>query len=843
MTEKNEKTDENNKGSADEKPAKKTLSLSGSKGTLSLKGSSGGSSARTSRGGRGAAASGVAVEVRRKRSSRADAKEKAAEKQKTLTSAERESRARALKKALAEGEKNRTTLPKRHTIETKKKERAEAKKKKEDAAETVSLSQREKELEELQKIEAQERQNAQEAQQKSVDRFAHSPNALSYRERLKKSQEEQARQPKKPSGSQGGGRRRGRLTVTQALNEDYERNRSMSLAAQRRAREKARMAAKGPQEPKQKVLREVVLPEAITVGELANRMSERSGDVVKKLMEMGIMATITQTIDADTAELIVDEFGHTVKRVTEGDVEMGLEGPDDNPKDLKPRPPVVTIMGHVDHGKTSLLDALRTTDVVAGEAGGITQHIGAYQVSLSSDDKITFLDTPGHAAFTEMRARGANVTDIVVIVVAADDSIMPQTIEAISHAKAAEVPIIIAINKIDLPDANPQKVKTELLQHEVIVEEMGGDVQCVEISAKQKTNLDKLEETIILQAEILEIKANPNREASGVVVEAKQEKGRGSVATVLIQNGTLNVGDIFVAGPEFGKVRALINDKGKRIKTAVPGQPVEVLGLNGTPGAGDAFNVVDDESKAREISNYRQRQIRKNQAVQAVQGRTTIEQLLAQKEEGEKTTLPVLIKADVHGSLEAIMGSLDKMVEENDSIAVQYLHTGVGGITESDITLARASGGMIIGFNVRANAQARELAQRENADIRYYNVIYNVIDDVKAMLSGMLSPVEREEYIGQALVKEVFNISKVGKIAGCIVKEGFVKRGAKVRLLRDDVVILDGGTLKTLKRFKDEVPEVKEGTECGMAFENYDDLKDGDIIECYEVIEEARTVT
>ena len=638
-------------------------------------------------------------------------------------------------------------------------------------------------------------------------------------------------------------RRGGRLTVTQALNNEYERDRGMSLAAQRRAREKARMAAQTNKQAPEKVMREVILPESIAVGELANRMTEPVREVIKALMKLDIMATTADIIDADTAELVIEEFGHTLKRVTEADVEIGLEGSEDQEKDLVPRPPVITIMGHVDHGKTSLLDALRSTDVAAGEAGGITQHIGAYQVKVSSGEKITFLDTPGHAAFTEMRARRANVTDIVIIVVPADDSIMPQTIEAISHAKAAEVPIIIAINKVDLPSADPMKVKTELLQHEVIVEELSGDVQCVEISAKERINLDKLEETILLQAEMLEIRANPNREAHGVIVESKQEKGRGSVATVLIQNGTLKIGDVFVAGAEFGKVRALINDKGQRVHTAIPGQPVEVLGLNGTPGAGDAFNVVEDENKAREISEYRQRKIRKDQAVMAVKGRTTIEQLLAQKKDGEKTTLPVLIKGDVHGSVEAIVGSLNKMVEDNEGIAVQFLHTGVGGITESDVTLARASGGMIVGFNVRANAQARELAQKENADIRYYNVIYNVIDDVKAMLTGMLAPTEREEYIGQAFVKEVFNITKIGKIAGCMVKEGFVKRGSKVRLLRDDVVILDGGTLKTLKRFKDEVPEVKEGTECGMAFENYDDLKEGDIIECYEVIEEARVLS
>ncbi|MCF8495391.1 MAG: translation initiation factor IF-2, partial [Alphaproteobacteria bacterium] len=658
----------------------------------------------------------------------------------------------------------------------------------------------------------------------------------SVRDRLKKAG------TKAPPVKEATPRRGGRITVTQALNKDYERDRGPSLAAQKRAREKARLAARNSMEAAPKIVREVVLPETITVQELANRMAEPGGAVVKALMKLGVMAMVTQTIDADTAELVISEFGHKIRRVTEADVEIGLGGIDDTAESLISRPPVVTIMGHVDHGKTSLLDALRATDVVSGEAGGITQHIGAYQVQLASGAKITFLDTPGHAAFTEMRARGAHVTDIVVIVVAADDSVMPQTIEAISHARAAKVPIIVAVNKIDLPDANPGKVKQALLQYEVVVEDLGGDVQCIEISAKKKLNLDKLEEAILLQAEVLELQANPNREAQGVVIESKQEKGRGSVATVLIQKGTLKVGDIFVAGAEYGKVRALLNDKGKPIETAIPGQPVEVLGLNGSPEAGDQFSVVADESKAREVADYRRNKRRKAQAVAAVKGRTTIEQLLEQRERGEKVSLPVVIKADVHGSVEAIVGSLEKMVSENEGIAIQVLHAGVGGITESDVTLARASGGIIIGFNVRANPQARALAQRENADIRYYNIIYNVIDDAKAILSGMLSPTEREEYLGQASIRQVFNITKVGKVAGCMVTAGLVKRGAKVRLLRDDVVIHEG-SLKTLKRFKDEVKEVREGMECGMAFETYDDIKEGDIIECYEIVEEARTVT
>ena len=631
------------------------------------------------------------------------------------------------------------------------------------------------------------------------------------------------------------------MTVNQAINRDFDRDRGQSMAAQRRAKEKARLAAMGGSQEKIKVVREVILPEAITVQELANRMAEAGGEVVKTLMKLGVMATITQTIDADTAELVIGEFGHTIQRVTDADVEIGLDGEEDAAADLLPRAPVVTIMGHVDHGKTSLLDALRETDVVGGEAGGITQHIGAYQVTMKSGEKITFLDTPGHAAFTEMRARGANVTDIVVIVVSAADSIMPQTIEAINHAKAAGVPIIIAINKIDLPEADTMKVKQDLLQHEVIVEELSGDVQAIEVSAKAKTNLDKLEEAILLQAELLELKANPNREAHGFVVESKMEKGRGSVATVLIQKGTLNIGDIFVAGAEFGKVRAIINDKGQQVKTAGPGDPVEVLGLNGTPRAGDAFSVVGEEAKAREITEYRQQKMKDVAATKAVQGRITIDDILLQREMGEQTVLPVILKTDVHGSLEAIVGALDKMGADNEDVTVQVIHSGVGGITESDITLARASNCQMIGFNVRANAQARDLAQKEGVDIQYYNVIYDVIDDVKAIIGGMLSPSKREEYLGQALIQEVFNITKVGKVAGCMVKIGQVKRGAGVRLLRDDIVIHEG-MLKTLKRHKDEVKEVKEGTECGMAFEKYDDIKEGDIIECYEIIEEARTV-
>ncbi len=585
----------------------------------------------------------------------------------------------------------------------------------------------------------------------------------------------------------------------------------------------------------QKVVREVIVPEAITVQELANRMAERGADVVKALMKMGVMATITQTIDADTAELVVEEFGHRLRRVSEADVEQGLKRDEDKAGDLQSRAPVVTVMGHVDHGKTSLLDALRATDVAGGEAGGITQHIGAYQVTTPSGAKISFIDTPGHAAFTEMRARGAQVTDIVVLCVAADDGVMPQTIEAIHHAKAAGVPLIVAVNKIDVPGADPSRVRMDLLQHDVQVEEMGGDVLSVEVSAKQRTNLDKLEEAILLQAELLDLKANPNHAAEGVIVEARMEQGKGSVATVLIQRGTLRVGEIFIAGSEWGRVRAMMDAHGAQLQEAGPSVPVEILGLNGTPQAGDDFVVVENEARAREVTEFRQRTERNKAAAAA--GRGTLEQMFEKIQEGEAQTVPLVIKADVHGSAEAIVGALEKL--STDEVKVQVLHSGVGGINESDVTLARASNALIVGFNVRANPQARDLAKRDGLEIRYYSVIYDLTDDIKAVLSGLLAPEVRETFLGYAEIREVFNVSKVGKVAGCMVTEGTVKRGAKVRLLRDDTVIHEGD-LSQLKRFKDDVREVQSGTECGMAFANYHDLQKGDVIECFETEEIAR---
>lgn len=621
-------------------------------------------------------------------------------------------------------------------------------------------------------------------------------------------------------------RKLNRNVLTKALDGESE-GRSRSIASLKRARLKSKLHH---DEEVVKIVREVIIPETIMVGELANRMAVRGADVVKSLMKLGMMVTINQILDADTAELICTEFGHKPKRVADSDIEIGLGGIEDTLENMLPRAPVVTIMGHVDHGKTSLLDALRQTDVASGEAGGITQHIGAYQVTLKTGKKITFIDTPGHAAFSEMRARGANVTDIVVLVVAADDGVMPQTIEAINHAKAAKVPIIVAINKIDKPESNADRVRSELLQHEVILEDFGGDIMSVEVSAKKALNLDKLEETILLQAEILDLKANPNRFAQGVVVEARIEKGRGSVATVLVQKGTLKVGDIFVAGTEWGRIRVLVSDHGKTLMQATPSMPVEVLGLSGTPGAGEEFFIVENETKAREITEYRQNH-RREKAL-AGNSRTSMEKMMSQIAAGETKELSLVIKTDVQGSLEAISSSLAKL--STSEVSARVLHGGVGGISESDVTLARASSGIIIAFNVRANPQAKELARRDGVEIRYYSIIYDALDDLKAVMSGLLAPTIQEKFLGYAEIRNVFNITKVGKVAGCFITEGLVKRGAKVRLLRDNVVIHEG-SLKTLKRFKDEVKEVKESFECGMAFENYNDIREGDFIECFEL--------
>ncbi|PLU63915.1 translation initiation factor IF-2, partial [Sinorhizobium medicae] len=631
------------------------------------------------------------------------------------------------------------------------------------------------------------------------------------------------------------GRRQGKLTLTAAVDEDGSQ-RGRSLSAMRRRQEKFKRSQM--QETREKISREVILPETITIQELSQRMSERAVDVIKFLMKEGQMMKPGDLIDADLAELIAGEFGHTVKRVSESDVEEGIFNISDADDEMHARPPIVTIMGHVDHGKTSLLDAIRHANVVAGEAGGITQHIGAYQVE-QNGQKITFIDTPGHAAFTAMRARGAQATDIAILVVAADDSVMPQTIESINHAKAAGVPIIVAINKIDKPSADPQKVRTELLQHEVFVESMGGEVLDVEVSAKNQTNLDKLLEAILLQSEILDLKANPNRTAEGTVVEAELDRGRGAVATVLVQKGTLTPGQIIVAGDQWGRVRALVNDKGEHVKSAGPSTPVEVLGLSGTPAAGDRFAVVESESRAREISEYRQRLAREKAVARQSGSRGSLEQMMTQLQTSGVKEFPLVIKGDVQGSIEAISGALEKL--GTDEVRARIVHSGAGGITESDVSLAEASNAAIIGFNVRANKQARDASERAGIEIRYYNIIYDLVDDVKAAMSGLLSPERRETFLGNAEILEVFNITKVGKVAGCRVTEGKVERGVGVRLVRDNVVIHEG-KLKTLKRFKDEVSEVQSGQECGMAFENYEDIRAGDTIECFRVEHVTRTL-
>jgi translation initiation factor IF-2 len=626
-------------------------------------------------------------------------------------------------------------------------------------------------------------------------------------------------------------RRTGRIDVAAAIEGEDEKTRSLASVRRQRDRERRQQELERLRSDQVRHVRDVVLPDAITVQELANRMAARAPEVIKALMKMGVMATITQTLDADTAELVVQEFGHRARRVSESDVEIGIEGIADADTDLQTRAPVVTVMGHVDHGKTSLLDALRATDVAAGEAGGITQHIGAYQVTLKSGNKITFIDTPGHEAFTSMRSRGAAVTDIVVLVVAADDGVMPQTIEAIKHAKAANAPIVVAINKMDKHDANPARVRQELLQYDIVVEEMGGDTQDVEVSATKRMNLDKLEEAILLQAEVLDLKANPDRMAEGSVIESRLDKGRGPVATMLVQKGTLKAGDIVVAGAEWGRVRALLDDKGRTIKEAGPSSPVEILGLGGIPSAGEPFVVVEDESRAREISEFRQRKVRDKSAAGATAARGTLEEMLTRIAAGEQKEVALLIKADVQGSAEAIQATVLKL--EHEEVRVRVLLTGVGQITESDVQLAKASSGIIVAFNVRATSQARALATRDGVEIRYYSIIYQVADDVEQLVKGKVAPKYRENFLGYAEIRKVFDITKTGKVAGCMITEGLVKRGCGVRLLRDNVVIHQG-ELSQLKRFKDDVKEVARGYECGLSFAGFHDLREGDVVECYE---------
>ena len=648
-----------------------------------------------------------------------------------------------------------------------------------------------------------------------------------------------AQAPVKKSPVGADRRREGRIDVAAAIEGEDERSRSIASVRRARERERRQQELARLRSGGERVVRDVVIPETITVQELANRMAARGGEVVKALFRMGVMATLTQSIDADTAELVVQEFGHRPRRVAEGDVELGLVGEEDIDTDLAPRPPVVTIMGHVDHGKTSLLDALRQTDVAAGEAGGITQHIGAYTVTIPSGDRVTFIDTPGHAAFTAMRARGASVTDMVVLVVAADDGVMPQTIEAIAHAKAAEVPLIVAINKIDKPGVRPDRVRQELLQHEVVVESLGGETQEIEVSATQKTNLDKLLEAITLQAEVLDLRANPNRAAEGTVIESKLDRGRGPVATALVQKGTLEQGDIVVAGAEGGRVRAMLDDKGRQVKDAGPSVPVEILGLSGVPAAGEPFVAVEDEARAREISEFRQRKLREKQVAAIGAGRGSLNEMLARIQAGEQKEVAVVVKADVQGSAEAIGVTLSKI--GNDEVRVRVLHSGVGQITETDIQLAKASDAVVVAFNVRATAQARELAQREGVEIRYYSIIYEVADDIEELVRGKLAPIQREKFLGYAQILQVFEVKRIGNVAGCRVTEGVVKRGAGVRLLRDGVVVHQG-ELSTLRRFKDDVREVTSGYECGMSFANYNDIRVGDQIECYETETVAGTL-
>jgi translation initiation factor IF-2 len=723
--------------------------------------------------------------------------------------------------------------------EAEEKAREEERQRRREEAEAKEREQREAEERARQKAEAEEQQRREE--EAAAKRKAEQPAQPAAEE------QQPARGTAKPApkrddkpdrdqkgrgrgkGRDDGGRRGGKLTLNQALS-GRDGGRPKSMAAMKRKQERARQKAMGGAQDREKIVREVQLPETIVVSELANRMAERVGDVVKALMQNGMMVTQNQSVDADTAELIIEEFGHKVVRVSDADVEDVIDTVEDKPEDMQPRPPVITVMGHVDHGKTSVLDAIRDAKVVSGEAGGITQHIGAYQVTTDGGSVLTFLDTPGHAAFTSMRARGAHVTDIVVLVVAADDAVMPQTVEAINHSKAAGVPMIVAINKIDKPEANPDKVRTDLLHHEVVVEAMSGDVQDVEVSAISGQGLDDLLESIALQAEILELKANPDRAAEGAVIEAQLDVGRGPVATVLVQRGTLRRGDVFVVGEQYGKVRALINDRGERVNAAGPCVPVEVLGLNGTPEAGDVLNVVEAEAQAREIAEYRREAAKEKRA--AAGAGTSLEQLLAQAKEDENVKeMPILVKADVQGSAEAIVQAMEKI--GNEEVRVRVLHSGVGAITESDIGLAEASGAPVFGFNVRANAPARNSANQKGVELRYYSVIYDLVDDVKAAASGLLGNEVREKFIGYAEIRQVFKVSGVGKVAGCLVTEGIARRSAGVRLLRDDVVVHEG-TLKTLKRFKDEVTEVQSGQECGMAFEKYEDIREGDVIEIFE---------
>ena len=738
--------------------------------------------------------------------------------QAALSTAQAQQNERELKRAAEQAERDRRMAEEQAALNAKKKADEEA---------------------ELRRIEAaEEERQKKEAEARNARKPVGAPAALKKEEDQRSEIEKAGGRIKKkrsappPTRSKGETkRRRGKLTIVSALAGNDERQRS--LASVKRAREREKQRQRGGGGERDKVQREVVIPEAITVSELSNRMAERARDVVKYLMQQGTMATMNDVLDADTAQLIVEDFGHTVKRVAEADVEENFiidDTPSDE-KDRKPRPPVIAIMGHVDHGKTSLLDALRTTDVAAGEAGGITQHIGAYQLKLKSGDQITVLDTPGHAAFSEMRTRGAEAVDIVVLVVAADDGVMPQTIESIKYAQAAETPMIIAINKMDAYEANPTKVETDLLQHNVVTENMSGETQAIQVSAKEKTGLDDLAEAIINQAELMELKANPTRNADGLVIESKIEKGRGAVATLLVKRGTLQRGQIVVAGEYWGKVKAIMDERNSQLKEAGPSTPVEIMGLDGAPAPGEPFAVVESEPRARELTEYRQRKA-KEASVAGPSAMASMEQMMAKLANKTSSEMPLLVKADVQGSAQAIKSSLETL--GNEEVKARVVYSAAGGISESDVQLAASSGAPIIAFNVRANRQAKALAEREGVEIRYYSIIYGLIDEIKGALEGMLAPERRETFIGYAKVLEVFDISKLGKVAGARVTEGRVERGAGVRLLRDDVVIHEG-ELSTLKRFKDEVEKVQSGMECGMGFLEYHDLKKGDMIECFTV--------
>ena len=740
---------------------------------------------------------------------------------KALVAARKREELDKIKRDADEKSREQERAEKRADLESKEKEETERKEKEKEKVEEeeraiAAVVEAKKVVEELPTITTK-------APEDSTRPAAKTSRKTPDRDELRKQQS-----PRTPKGGDTDRRRSGKLTLTQALSDGGGRQRSMAAIRRKQEREKRKLLDSNQE--REKVVRDVQVPETIVVQELANRMAERVSDVVKSLMTNGMMVTQNQSIDADTAELIVQEFGHKIVRVSDADVEDVIVAIKDDPASLESRAPVITVMGHVDHGKTSLLDVIRKANVVSGEAGGITQHIGAYQVTTDDGKLFTFLDTPGHAAFTSMRSRGAQVTDIVILVVAADDSVMPQTIEAINHSKAANVPMIVAMNKCDKPAGDPDKVRTELLQHEVIVEKMSGDVLDVEVSAETGAGIDTLLEYISLQSDLLELKANPNRAAEGAVIEAKLDVGRGPIATVLIQKGTLNQGDIFVVGEQWGRVRALINDQNDRVKQAGPSVPVEVLGLNGTPEAGDVLNVVSTEAQAREIADYRA-QVSKDKK-SALGSGTSLEQLLANaKADQNLKELPILVKSDVQGSAEAIVQAMEKI--GNEEVKVRVLHSGVGAITESDVTLAEASKAPIMGFNVRANAPARQSANQKGVELRYYSVIYDLVDDIKSAASGLLSAEVRETFIGYAKILEVFKVTGVGKVAGCQITEGLARRSSGVRLLRDDVVIHEG-TLKTLKRFKDEVNEVNLGQECGMAFENYEDIRADDVIEVFE---------